>query len=85
MDSFARKGSAFGSRATSTGDRGSWIEEVTKNSMKDVAHRYESARQRKLLVPAQSGAPSLVCIRVLLFFPIMTPPACAYLTFYIAE
>ncbi len=38
-------------------DRGSWIEDVVKNSMRDVAHRYEAQRIRKLSGPVSRGPP----------------------------
>lgn len=40
--------STFGGNST---DRASWIEEVVRNSMRDVAHRYETARCRKISGP----------------------------------
>ena len=40
--------STFGGTST---DRASWIEEVVRNSMRDVAHRYETARCRKITGP----------------------------------
>jgi hypothetical protein len=48
-------------KASCTGaDRGSWIEDVVKNSMRDVAHRYEAQRIRKISGPVSRGPPLVI-------------------------
>ena len=46
-----------------SGDRGSWIEDVVKNSMRDVAHRFETTRLRKLSAPICHGPSKVLHVR----------------------
>jgi len=55
-----------GSRMRLGADRGSWIEEVVNNSMRDVAHRYEVLRMRKISGPQSRGPPLVIRICICL-------------------
>jgi len=52
-------------------DRGSWIEDVVRNQMRDVAHRYEAQRIRKLSGPISRGPPLVMRERARTHAPYM--------------